>query len=241
MLKMSKLTSKEIEKITRPRDLKNMKRAVSGIVKNNDDDDLMNINGGDIYIINENFKITYMDLKPTLKYDFRRQYYFELEIIYPNGTTVDSWARHKGFSNRQYVAFTDEHRITMFRQKDIYEVIKELEEKRPTEVLTKDKDQYGNPETDFNGNICKKKYCLIGVNRNYDLLKKLNPIIRDITDKRVTKTDIEDIKEFDKSIKAYKDLSNADFKTTQDALIKISKCKNTLEEKLYWLKEYLDK
>ena len=146
---MSKLTSKEIEKITRPRDLKNMKRAVRGIVKNNDDDDLMNINGGDIYIINENFKITYMDLKPTLKYDFRRQYYFELEIIYPNGTKVDSWARHKGFSNRQYVAFTDEHRITKIRQKDIYEVIKELEEKRPTEVLTKDKDQYGNPETDF--------------------------------------------------------------------------------------------
>lgn len=191
------MNENDIERICIPRDIKNLKMISKSIViKNNDKE--FNKHGVDIYIINPNtYEIkSLIDLKPSIEYDYRRQYYFELEMIYPNGSRVNSWGKHEPIAGNHFIVFTDQHRITFFNKRLVYKVLKEFEEKFPGEIKSKN-------DTDFNKYKCVKTFCLIGFNKNYEYLLKMKPIIFDIStnEQEGVRMNNSDIKELDNAIR----------------------------------------
>lgn len=168
------MNSKEIEKVCIIRDIKHFEKLTKDkVIKNNDKQ--LNKVGVDIYIIDTKsyeYK-SFIDIKPSLKYQYRKQYYFELYTEYPNGNRINSWALEPGISDRHYIAFTDQYRATLFLKSRLIEVLKEFIKKNPGEI-------FSSNDQDYNGNKCIKKYCLIGFNRNKKYLDLLKPFIYDI-------------------------------------------------------------
>lgn len=183
----------EIEKICISRDIKNLKLFTeNSIIKN--DSVAFNKNGVDIYIIDKGtYEIkSLIDIKPSIEHDYRRQYYFELYTTYPNGKQIPSWGKHTPIHEKQFIAFTDDHRITLFNKNLVYKVLTDLEKNRPNEIK-----ECIDKKGDYRHNKCKKKYCLIGFNRNYDYLLKMKPLIFDIFEGTGKRMDNDDIKRLD--------------------------------------------
>lgn len=168
------MNSKDIEKVCIFRDIKHFETLTKDKVIKNKDKQLNKV-GVDIYVIDiktYEYK-SFIDIKPSIKYNYRKQYYFELYTEYPNGNRIKSWALEPGISDRHYIAFTDQYRATLFLKSRLVEVLKEFIKNNPGEIKSCN-------DKDYNGNSCIKKYCLIGFNRNNKYLELLKPFIYDI-------------------------------------------------------------
>ena len=244
----------EIE--TRSRDLLYIASSFIGVeatlINNNFDLHLNKYGGADLYIVTDDFKLIFIDVKPRFD-NFRRQYYFETATIYPNektnypneiletkekylkktrfpdGNKFDSWSLHPAITDKHFIAFTDNYRVTYFDKKKVNDLIKDIRKKNP------DAFKY-SPDKDYEGKICDKEFILIGFNQNLEYLKQLQPIVCDfilpdevtegifipnplLDNKKLTHTDLIprrrnnlDIQKFDKLVN---DLSKAIYKKNE--------------------------
>ena len=163
------LKGTEVERRCALRDKLNLEEFTKCKVRLNnygDIDILENKKGKDCQLINKN-KVYNLDLKPTLSYDYRSRFIFELEIFYPdNLLTIPGYATNNNITN--YLAYTDNNQVVFFNKKLVIQQMKVVKS-RYSRAITEIEDK------DYNGKNCIKRITYIGYRDLNEIFKNLEP------------------------------------------------------------------